>query len=66
MPKQKRWEEKRKLDQAVAHLNNAEDCLIEVCLPFEEVHPEYFDAFISIMCALDRVSNAINEMYQAI
>ncbi|KKM70563.1 hypothetical protein LCGC14_1439420 [marine sediment metagenome] len=66
MPRQKRWQIKRRLDEAVGACNKAQNHLVETGHDYETIHPDYYDAFTAIVQALELVKDAINNLIENI
>jgi len=59
MPKQKRWSIKRSLTQSEQAVTKAQTYLIETGQLYEIDHPDYYEAFVSIVSGLDLIKTAI-------
>ena len=66
MAKQKRWQYKRVLDQAVNDCSRAMSNLEKVEVDYKELHPEYSSAASSIMRTLLQCMENINWLRDAI
>jgi len=66
MPKQKRWYVKRKLDQAVNLLFNAQQHLIVTAQDYKDVHPEIYDNMSEIVTAIEFVKDSIRKLRDSI
>ncbi len=61
MPKQKRWTIKRQLDLADNNINRAIDNVVLAGHEFEDVHPDYYQAFSMIATNLVKIRDTIAE-----
>jgi len=66
MPKQKRWAIKKKLEQADLAQEKAQNYLVEVGQEFELSHPEYYEAFVTIVSSIELVRQAIKRLSESI
>ena len=66
MPKQRRWAIKKQLEQAEAACFKAENYLVITGKEYEYIHPDYYQAFSSIVAALEKVRASITELQDMI
>lgn len=66
MPKQKRWDVKRKCDMSVGNLNSAIDNLVNAGFQYKDVHPDIFDNFCKIVIAIQGVQGCIKQLRDSI
>ncbi|GAI70788.1 unnamed protein product [marine sediment metagenome] len=66
MPKQKRWQLKRQLDQAVNDQDRSQRNLIIVAADFDGVHQNYYNALATIVQGIEFTKAAINSFKDAI
>jgi len=59
MPKQKRWQIKRKFDKAASNLNRAEDDIAELGAEFHGVHPEHYEGLSRILSNIEQCRLAV-------
>jgi hypothetical protein len=59
MPKQHRWEHKRKCDFALRHVERAQQIMVQVGSEYEGIHDDYYQAFSNIVLALEQIRNFI-------
>ena len=66
MPKQKRWQLKRQLEQAENDMDRCQRNLIIVGADFSEVHQEYYEAIASIVEGLELLRSSVTKIKDAI
>jgi len=66
MPKQKRWQLKRQLEQAENDLDRCQRNLIIVGADFSGVHDEYYNAIASIVEGLELFRSSVAKIKDAI
>ena len=66
MPKQKRWQLKRSLEQAVNDLDRCQKNLITVAAQFDGVHPEFYKALSIQVQGLELSKGFINQIKDAV
>jgi len=66
MPKQKRWQLKRQLDQAVNDLERAQRNIIIVAYQFEGQHDDYYDALAKVVYSIDLTREVVDSIKEAI
>jgi len=62
MPKQKRWTIKRSLSQAELAVVKAQNYMVLVGREYEQIHSNYYDAFASIVTALEHIRVSIADL----
>ena len=62
MPKQKRWQLKRDLDQAINLCSTANEYIVRVGSQFKGVHDDYYQALERIYVALEVTIKSIREV----
>lgn len=62
MPKQKRWQLKRQLEQAVNDLDRCQRNLIIVAADFEDIHHEYYVAISAILQGIELTKAAVSDL----
>lgn len=66
MPKQKRWAIKRSLTQSALAVDKAQNYLVETGQLYETDHPDYYEAFASIVSGLELIRQAITRLNEQI
>jgi len=66
MPKQKRWQLKRQLEQSENDLDRCQRNLIIVAADFEGVHDEYYGALSAIVKGVEMTKEAVISIKDAI
>jgi len=66
MPKQKRWCIKRSLSQSELAVVKAQNYLVETGQLYELEHPDYYQAFASIVSGLELIKQAIIKLNEQI
>ena len=66
MPKQKRWQLKRQLEQAENDIDRASRNIVMVAAQFEGVHQAYFEYLSLVLQALEQVKPMIDKVKEAI
>ena len=66
MPKQKRWQLKRQLEQAENDLDRCQRNLIIVAADFKGVHDEYFEAIANLVQGLEHFKALVNQVSETI
>ena len=61
MPKQKRWEVKRKLDEVVSNIERAQLHLAFVGRLYEKPHPQLYDYLCKVMTILEEAKLAVSK-----
>lgn len=62
MPRQRRWKNKRDLDNAIGNISAAEAKISTVGDQFKGVHDDYYQAFLSIFVACESLIKATKEL----
>lgn len=62
MPKQRRWQLKRDLEQAVGNLDTASEYVVRVGSQFKGVHDEYYQALESVFVAIQVTIKRVNDI----
>lgn len=66
MPKQKRWQIKRELDQAAGNVRKGQAVLVAVGSEFESFHPEIYVHFCLIVATLEETAKGIDKLKDSI
>jgi hypothetical protein len=61
-----RWQIKRKLSNAIKCLTNSQDHIVFVATPYENVHPEYFEAFSALVAAIEEIKKSVQAVIDKI
>ena len=62
MPKQKRWQLKRQLEQASNDLERAQRNIIIVASQFDGLHPEYYEALAQVLKGIELTRVAVDQI----
>lgn len=62
MPKSNRWKIKQEVEQAAGNVQKAMDRLTVTGQDFQEIHPDYYDMFCSLVSGLAMLKGAIDEL----
>jgi len=54
-PANARWYTRRKINESIGCIKNAQEHIVAVAQPFETVHPEYYQAFSAVVQALETI-----------
>lgn len=61
-PKQKRWQLKRDLEQALGNLEQACEYIVRVAIPFKGVHDDYYNALQAVCTAIQLTRKTVNDI----